>query len=129
MAKHYIRVDEKNRVIKGFSTDFEDPIDTDICINENGGRHFEILGELNPCLINTQYIYLYKYENNNVTKRTEEEIKIDIESMPKQIDTQELLAQQFAGLVIENKKKDVAIANLVKTVSELNIKIATLGGI
>ena len=51
MYKHYIRVNG-DIVIYGFSSEFELPLDTDICINENGGRQFELLGEVNPQLVN-----------------------------------------------------------------------------
>lgn len=37
MYKHYIRLDSVGRVIKGFSDAFEQPEETDICINEDGG--------------------------------------------------------------------------------------------
>ena len=42
MAKHYIRLNEQNRIIKAISTDFEEPLETDICVNEDGGRHFSL---------------------------------------------------------------------------------------
>lgn len=47
MAKHYIRLDEKGYVIKAFSTDFEQAEKGDICVKEDGGRHFnlELFGE------------------------------------------------------------------------------------
>lgn len=48
MYKHYIRHDESSRVIKGFSSAFEQPLQTDICICEDGGRHFEWQGNINP---------------------------------------------------------------------------------
>ena len=54
--KHYIRIDTEGRIIKGFSDAFEQPIDGDICINEKGGRHFEMLGVVNPPLMNMQGI-------------------------------------------------------------------------
>lgn len=41
---------------------------------------------------------------------------------------QELLTQQIANLAIENKKKDMAIESLAKTVSTLNIKLQQLEG-
>lgn len=41
---------------------------------------------------------------------------------------QELLTQQVANLAIENKKKDMAIESLAKTVSTLNIKLQQLEG-
>jgi len=41
MAKHIIRLDGMF-IIKTFSTDFEQPIEGDICVEENGGRHFNL---------------------------------------------------------------------------------------
>lgn len=82
-TKHYIRVDANNRIIKGFSTAFEQPLETDICINEDGGRHFEMLGIVNPPLMNMQGIYLYKYENGEAIERTAEEMQADIDTSSK----------------------------------------------
>jgi hypothetical protein len=76
--KHYVRLDTENRVIKGFSDAFEQPTDGDICINEQGGRHFEISGVINPPLINEAGIYLYKYVDGTVLERTADEIKANI---------------------------------------------------
>lgn len=64
-------------------------------------------------------------------KRTEywnyktEQIEYEYEDMfiDKENQIQENITQQLANLVIENKKKDLAIANLVKTVAELNVKL------
>jgi hypothetical protein len=39
--KHYIRLDGIF-VIKTFSTAFEQPQDGDVCVNENGSRHFNL---------------------------------------------------------------------------------------
>lgn len=84
MSKHYIRIDEKNRIINGFSDDFEQQIDTDICIANDAGRQFEILGQVNPDIIDSNGILLYKYENNQVIERTTEEIAADFQLLPKQ---------------------------------------------
>lgn len=82
MSKHYIRLDNNNNIIKGFSTDFEQPIDTDICINENGNRQFELNYEVNPPLVNSQRIYLYKYLSGEVVVKTDEEIQQEINNLP-----------------------------------------------
>lgn len=82
MSKHYIRLNENNLIIKGFSDDFEQPLDTDICINENGGRHFAFVlsdgseGEINPSLINEFGSYIYKFEDGIVMHLTDTEIKL-----------------------------------------------------
>lgn len=39
--KHYIRINDKNEVIHGFSNAFEEPLESDICITETGERHFQ----------------------------------------------------------------------------------------
>lgn len=82
-TKHYIRLDEQNRVVYGFSTIFDTPLKTDICINEDGGRHFELFGVVNPPLLDMQGINLYKYENGKVIERTPEEIQADVDAKPK----------------------------------------------
>jgi len=51
MSKHYIRHDINDRVIKGFSDtpEFNNTIlETDTCICQDGGRHFEWDGVINP---------------------------------------------------------------------------------
>jgi len=42
MARHMIRLNEQNRIIKAFSTDFENSEEGDICVEEEGGRHFHL---------------------------------------------------------------------------------------
>ena len=56
MHKHYIRLNNKNHIIKGFSTAFEQPIGNDILIEETKERHY------NPAIILThalQDVFLY----------------------------------------------------------------------
>ena len=71
--KHYIRINEDNEVIKGFSDAFEDPLVTDICINEDAGRHFKLKGKVNPPLTGDsgQPLYYYKASTDKVKKTTE----------------------------------------------------------
>ena len=78
--KHYITLDEQNHIVNGFSDAFCQPTDTDICINEHGGYQFRLFpdGEENPSLFDWNgMIPLYKWENGEVIKRTEEEIEAD----------------------------------------------------
>lgn len=89
--KHYIRIDANNCIIKGFSDAFEEPEGNDIGINQEGGRHFELLGHINPSLINESGIHLYKYTDGVVTETTEAERAAELAAMPKpvsEIDTQ-----------------------------------------
>lgn len=75
--KHYIRV-EDTLVVKGFSDAFELPLETDICINEKGGRHFEIDGEINPPLFDERMCHIYRYDTE-LRKATEEELEAEWE--------------------------------------------------
>ena len=84
--KHYITVDDRSRIVDGFSDAFRQPSDTDICINEQGGYQFRLFqgGEENPALLADPYmIPLYKWNGNAVEKRTAEEIEADIAALPK----------------------------------------------
>ena len=75
--KHYITIGENNCIIKGFSDAFEQPKESDICINEQGGYQFRLFsdGEENPILFDFELmIPLYKYENGEVVKRSDEEL-------------------------------------------------------
>ena len=82
--KHYVRIDEEKRIIKGFSDAFEQPQENDIVINEQGGRHFRLPFEnrVNPPLKTDEGIPLYKYENGEVKVRGKEEIQEDTDALP-----------------------------------------------
>jgi hypothetical protein len=66
--KHYARVDENNIVIQGFSDAFESPLDTDICIDEDAQRHFQLQ------LKNANGESIYKYANGKLVDRTADEM-------------------------------------------------------
>ncbi|MCL1819418.1 MAG: hypothetical protein FWG36_02035 [Oscillospiraceae bacterium] len=89
--KHYIRIDNYNRIIKGFSDAFEQPEQSDICINEQGGRHFELFGETNPPPFTMDGIPLYKWDGKAVQRRTDKEIEADRHSVP--ISKQQLVSE------------------------------------
>lgn len=80
--KHYIRIDDNNHIIKGFSDAFEEPVEFDICINEEGGRQFELLEEINPPLHAKNRTHRYKYEEGAVRKTTSEEQDNEYASFP-----------------------------------------------
>lgn len=82
MNNHYIKIDTDKNIIKGFSDAFEQPLINDICINEDGERHFELNGIINPSLINSQGIYLYKYVNGEVVTKNDDEIQQEISELP-----------------------------------------------
>ena len=76
--KHYIRLDG-NVVTKGFSDAFETPLETDICINEKGGRHFEIDGVINPLMFDMYGCHRYRYDGE-LRKATDDELKVEREA-------------------------------------------------
>ena len=75
MYKHYIRLDENNFVIKGYSDAFENYKDGDILIYEGDRyRQFFLLDHIcNPNIINDERVPQFKYENNIVRLATDEE--------------------------------------------------------
>ena len=82
-SKHYIRVDTQNRVTFGYSDyfDYNVVLDTDICINEQGGMQFELFGVINPDITEEHGVYIFKYLNAVLSKRTAEEIQADIDAI------------------------------------------------
>lgn len=42
MYKHYIRVDAEGNVVRAFSDAFEQPVNKDMLVTEEGGRHFNL---------------------------------------------------------------------------------------
>lgn len=79
--KHYIRVDEQNRIIDGFTDAFIQPWQTDICINEYGGYQFRLFPDSEENLIphNSDSVPLYKWEDGQILPRTPEEIQEDMQ--------------------------------------------------
>lgn len=87
--KHYITVDERGRITDGFSDVFRQPKETDICINEEGSRHFRLFpdGEDNPMLFELENL-LPRFKFDGIVKeRTKEEIEEDIAALPQPEET------------------------------------------
>lgn len=94
--KHYIRLDG-NKIIKGFSDAFEQPLESDVCINEQGGYQFRLFvgGIENPALINMQGCHNYKYAGGTVKETAAEEKQAELAGFPKPEPTaDELQAEQ-----------------------------------
>ena len=88
--RHFIRVDGRNRVVYAFSDEFTRPTETDILINDRGGRHFRLVidGELtheNPVelMFNDQNVPLLKWDPKakKILRRAEKEVQADIEAL------------------------------------------------
>ena len=79
--KHYISMDDRNRITDGWSNGPHPEKDTEgaACIDDKGGYQFRLFpdGEENPSLWTVDGIPLYKYEDGEVKNRTAEEIGAD----------------------------------------------------
>ena len=85
--RHYITVDEQNRITAGWSDGPHPDRDTTgaVLLNDRGGYQFRLFpgGEENPNLYHWPHmIPLYKYEDGTVVCRTGEEIAADIAAIP-----------------------------------------------
>lgn len=73
MYKHYIRLNNDNYIIDGYSTAFRDYVEGDICIYEGDKyRHFFLIDNIvNPNLYEGELqnpIWKYKYIDGNVVE-------------------------------------------------------------
>lgn len=77
--KHYIRIDDQSYITHGFSTAFEQPQDSDICINPKGGYQFRLTSDSpeNPSLHNFANVPLYRWHGRKVVKRSATEMEAD----------------------------------------------------
>lgn len=85
MSKVYIKIDDNNRVVRiegGYTTptDLTDWIE----IDEGTGDRYNLAQShyLEKGLMTDDGIYQYKYENEEVIERTEEEIEADRQAIP-----------------------------------------------
>ena len=85
--KHYITVDDNNFIVNGFSDAFRTPTENDICINEQGGYQFRLFsnGEENPPLMTMHGVPLYKWEDNAVVERPQEDIVAEEKAIEEQM--------------------------------------------
>lgn len=94
--KYLIRQNEKGRIIKAFSSAFEEVKKEDIAIGEGFGSQFraskEVLSEdlqgfanieNGLPLLDENGIYILKYENGAISKILDEELAEEIENLPK----------------------------------------------
>ena len=112
--KHYIDVDDRGRIIGGFSDGPHSGKSADgyILLRSDGGYQFRLYpdGEENPALWDMDGIPLYKYEGGEVVPRTEEELAADRGVLPKPEDKpspEERIAELEAALE-DAKKQTVA---------------------
>lgn len=80
MYRHYITIDEENRITNGWSTGEHPglgPGQNDVLLTDKGGVAFALLGAENPTLRTEDGIALYKWTGSAVEPRTEAEIDAD----------------------------------------------------
>lgn len=112
MNKHYIRLDENNMIIKGFSDAFETPSETDICIREDIGRHFAINNTINPVMFGELGEPLYKY-NGFLQETTDAERQTWIDSnIVEEADPDEELAQAIEQATNFEELKSALLGNM-----------------
>lgn len=84
--KHFISTDDQNRITAAWSDGPHPDRDTTgaICICDKGGYQLRLFpgGEENPPLYTMDGIPLYKWDGEQVVKRTEEEIAADRAAIP-----------------------------------------------
>jgi len=60
MYKHYITLNDNEYITDAFSNAFKQPTESDVCVNENGSRGFQLQ------LKSSDGDYLYKYIDNKI---------------------------------------------------------------
>ena len=84
--RHYVLVDDRDRIIDGWSDGPNPERDTEdgICINDKGGYQFRLFpgGEENPSLWTMDGIPLYRWDGEAVQERSPEEIEADRADIP-----------------------------------------------
>ena len=108
---HYIRLDEQNRIVHGFSDAFESPTENDILINAEGSYQFRLVagGEENPQLCDEYFVPLYIYDNGKIARRSSSDVEADRpEPEPPPVDRVSELEFRIAQLEIEAGRTDFA---------------------
>lgn len=90
---HYIRLNEVGSIFHGFSSAFEQPQENDICIMEDGPRHFSQVWP--EPLTNERGQYRYKWVNGERVDRTQSELDAEWSARPPEPPTQ---AEEIANL-------------------------------
>lgn len=104
--KHYIRVREDNTIIHIFSNAFEQPEGGDICVNEDGDRHFhQINGEE---LFDKKGFFQFKYEEEQIKKKSVTEIN----------QSAEYVLAESAKLLADLMATDVGMARVTEDLFE-----------
>lgn len=86
---HYIRTDDRNRIVDGFSDGphYGHTTEGYVCINDKGGYQFRLIldgvpTEENPPLFDWNGIPLYEYLDGAIKHRSEADIEADAAAIP-----------------------------------------------
>ena len=118
MAKHYVITDVAGRVLRGFSDDFEQPTDGAICINEDGGRHFELNGVINPPMTDYNGVPLYAFDGKQVVARTKLQLEADkpavisVPTIEERVKVIELAVKELATNGVKTAELESALAEI-----------------
>lgn len=105
--KHYVRTDATDIVIHGFSSGFETPEPTDICIDENARRHFTLQ------LRNERLQCKYKWQSGALVERSQEELDAEWAARPvAQMTPEEKIAVLTAKLKKQEEQAAAVSADL-----------------
>lgn len=97
--KHYIRVNDDGFIVYGFSDAFEDAMDGDICIQEDGPRHFSLVWP--EPLVNERGQYLYRWIDGVRQARSQDELETEWNAQPPSPPTEiERLRQEVNELTL-----------------------------
>lgn len=121
--KHYIRINSSNVIIHRFSSAFEEPQPGDICVNENGGRHY------NEPIVNERGQYDRKWLDDEELPRSQEELDMEWLERPPDPPTEldiigQMLVEKDIQLMQIQSDNDVLGQQLV----EIDIRMM-MGGI
>jgi SepF-like predicted cell division protein (DUF552 family) len=88
-----------------------------------------MLQQINPPLVNEDFIYIYKYENRQIVERTQEEIEKDLQAISKEI-SQEYsvmlnIDQLYARREQDKIQTQLAIAELANYLTKSLKKITS----
>ena len=118
MSKHYVTTDESGRVLRGFSDGFEQPEASAICINKDGGKHFELNGVVNPPMIDMNGVSLFKFDGGIVVARSQEELDADkpvsvpVPTIEERVQVIELAVKELATNGVGTAELEAALAEI-----------------
>lgn len=140
MVKYYIRLNKDKKIIKTFTSAFEEAIESDILIGEGIDSQFratkEVLSEelqefanvengLN--FVNEQGLYCLKYEQGLISKVSKSELEEELNNLPKPKPTQlEILEQENIMLMettVELYETNLEQEKQIKDLKQENVEM------